>query len=263
MINFEKIDITKKTLIFGCSLTLGSYIPYNGYEQLDNNIGWYNFISSIRSKFVDVYAIGGGGYTDWAQIMREIKISNCLDQYDTVIIAETTTPRFSLWIPDFKKDSLDRSENDICDVHATCYQTCVPRNTSMTSHPVPFQLILKNYGTLSNFDIDRYTLDVCSSPSLNFYEEAAMLYMRTLLIDMNVKVYVFSFFGPQMPAYGDTITRLDDNIFYKILDSDAVHNLTNHVRFSEHALAHQTLTGNRAVGLHLSGLIEQSQRCAT
>jgi len=251
--------MSSKTLIVGCSLTLGSYVPHDGYERLDSNVGWYNHIQQLKNKQIDVYAIGGGGYTDWAQIVRSIKAAGNLDQYNTVIIAETTAPRFSLWLPDFKNASLDVSNNDCCDVHTTCHRAYVPHMASMTSHPTQYQTILNNYGTLSNFDIDRYTVDVCGSPSLDFYEEAAVLYLRTLLIELGIKTYVFSFFEPMMEPYNDLIVRLADDLFAKLLESNTAHNLTNNGNFHRWLGSHQTLAGNRAIGLYLSELIEQTR----
>lgn len=251
--------MTRKTLIFGCSLTLGSYVPHDGYERLDSNVGWYNHVQQLKNKHVDVYAIGGGGYTDWAQIMHAMKAAGSLYQYDTVIIAETTAPRFSLWLPDFKHEKLVASNNNDHDVHVTCHRAYIPHITSITSNPWQYQAILDNYGTLSNFDIDRYTLDVCGSPSLNFYEEAAVLYMRTLLIELGSKAYVFSFFEPQIEPHGDLIMRLDHDLFAKLLKSDTAHNLTNNGNFPGGPMSHQTLAGNRAIGSYLSELIEQAR----
>ena len=248
----------RKTLIFGCSLTAGSYEKNSDSDgdDLHSNIGWYNYVKQLADKSADIYAFGGGGYTDWAQVLCYLRDKQQLADYDRIIIAETNN-RFTLWLPDFNPARLPVSSNNENNVSVKVLHNYGCWTSSIVKHPDMFKKILGRYDCGPAFYTDGFVHDVCASPSMKFYEEATVSYMRGMLLDLGIKTYIFSFFEPMMAACGDSIQRLDHGIYDKLLASNSSLYLTNATPYGARSMAHQNIDGNRAIGHYVSEMIEQ------
>lgn len=211
-----------KVLILGCSFTQGSYAPDpadDNREIIESNFGWYDQLTVFQGKKLDVYGVGGCGITTYASILNQMDKNNTLGDYSTVIIQETSEPRFVLlqknhrWNVNIPNTNIENRTLDI-----THYSTFANHpHAVFCTHPFAIDWIFKHYdlGETS----DNYKLDLMLSPTLMDLVDQGKSHIKFLLAKHNIKSYVFSLFGEQITDQYFHRLPLDNTLYLTIKES--------------------------------------------
>jgi len=169
-----------RVLILGCSFSFGHYGPledndndgpkgqYNKGEKWYGPEGWYNYIDILKNVKVDIFALPGCGYFNYAEIIAKLEHEDKLKLYTHVIIQETIEPRIKFFSSG--RVLLDEFFKKIEMGNFTLYN----ENMSWIKKPQKdhliydhyidrFELILKKYNIKINSGMKEWILDCYDS----------------------------------------------------------------------------------------------------
>ena len=89
--------MNKKILVIGCSNSGNPHIQDTPIteKEVKNKPGWWGFVEYFKNCDVTVFAVYGGGYVAWWQLLYFLDNHNKLD-YDEIFIQESWEPRIIL-----------------------------------------------------------------------------------------------------------------------------------------------------------------------
>lgn len=248
-----------KLLILGCSFTQGSYTvdPKDKLREIiESNYGWYDKLDFFKDKKVDIYASGGCGLTTYASILNKLDRDGILNQYDTVIIQETSEPRLSL----FNKNHtwMINKPSEIYNLrflNITHYSTFANfPHVVFCVHPYALDWIFKNYELEETND--KYKLDLLSSPTLDDLVDHSKTHIKFLLEKHKIKTYVFGLFGYHLTDTFFHRLPLSPNL-YDFIMNYSITCLSSPEPNTKHLSKHFSKYGNEVLGNMVNSALKE------
>jgi hypothetical protein len=243
--------LNKKVLILGCSLTQGSYGPTEQHytkEEIVSSYGWYDSLKCLKDLEIDVFAFGGAGYTNFAEVLVDLHINDKLKDYSMLIIQETSEPRFALRKKDFSwYPSNEIKGRDLLIHHR--YAFCFPPQVIFSNREATFKQVWDEFYSIKSFP-DKLTLDILESVTYKNLVKFSLAYINQTIEQYNLKCFVFSVFDPITNSENlPNATRLDlpSNLYYEI-KNDSLKNLSSESELSDSYIRHFSNLGNKKLG---------------
>jgi len=243
--------MSKKVLILGCSFSQGSYIVSNeslGADLLVSSYGWYDSLKCLKDLEIDVFAFGGGGYTAFAETLAELHHKGTLKDYSTLIIQETTEPRFVLRKQDFSWcKSNETEERELLIQHK--YAFAFPPQSVFSNNFNTLNVICEQHYSANAFP-DDFKFDILESSTYNNLVKFSLAYINQTIEQYNLKSFVFSLFDPIANSENlPNATRLNlpSNLYHEI-KNNSLKNLSSERVPSKFYFRHFSNIGNKKLG---------------